>query len=206
MSSSKVFPPCNITYGRLADEEFNSPEYCLLVSQNCVTYRNFGCTADIVQRYPYSDVAGLRTPDPYRKAYAIQEHRGVEGRALIKTPETGAEGPTVATLLTQFGIGRAIEDNNISQKIVLYCQEKEISSRLNQDTKERRIIYFKKGICQLSKLPQDARYNKVRHIIVPVGIGMSGVVNDLWLKKYLPIIYAFSHLMEQCQKCGYFHK
>ena len=120
-SRSSWSPPpthCNIMHNLLTDEVFNNDSTCIILNQNSVSYRNFGRCLDVVEKYSYSDVAGLRTPDFYMKMYARYEDRDAEGECIFTSPPHYIQGPTVCTLITQYGIGRSIEDNNITQKII----------------------------------------------------------------------------------------
>ena len=87
-------------FTKINDEVFNKSEVCLTISQNSVSYRNFGCTGDIVQKYAYADVAGLREADPNLKSFAKLKCRDPEGSAKLKTAAIATDGPTVGTLIT----------------------------------------------------------------------------------------------------------
>ena len=187
-------------FTKINDDVFNKSEVCLTISQNSVSYRNFGCTGDIVQKYAYADVAGLREADPNLKSFAKLKCRDPEGSAKLKTAAIATDGPTVGTIITQYGIGRPIEENNISRKIVQYCTDTTITSHLAADTQENRIILFNKAVFRLGELLSLSYYDHIKTIIFPVGIGRSGRVDNIWLLKYLPIIYSFSNDMQKCGK------
>ena len=182
------------------DNIFNKSEVCLVVSQNSVSFRNFGCTGDIVRKYPYADVAGLREADHNLKSFSKFKHRDAEGSAKLKTAAVGDEGPVVGTLITQYGIGRPLEENNISKKIVQYCPDTAVTSHLTLDTQEKRIVHFTLSAIRLAEQLSLSYYDRVKTVIFPVGIGRSGKVDNIWLIKYLPAIYSFANDMQNCGK------
>ena len=199
-SINTYVPPCKLMFTKLNDDLFDKGDVCLVVSQNSVSYRNFGCTKDITEKYTYADVAGLREADEVLKSYAKYECRDAEGSVHLKNPKTYAAGPVVGTLITQYGIGRPFENNNISQKITKYCQDEAVTSHLTSDTEENRVHFFKRAIFNLAKLLCSIDYYHIKKIIFPCGIGHSGKVDNIWLVKYLPIIYTFASDMNKFNK------
>ena len=182
------------------DSTFNRSDVCLVVGQNSVSFKNFGCTGDIVQKYPYADVAGLREPDRNLKSFSKFKHRDAEGSVQLKAPPAGDKGPAVGTLITQYGIGRPLEENNISKKIVQHCPDTAVTSHLKLDTQEKRSVHFTMGMIKLSELLSLSYYKHIKSVIFPVGIGRSGKADNIWLIKYLPSIYSFTKDMQKCGK------
>ena len=121
---------------QLTHEIFNNDDCCIVLNQNSLTYRNFGRCDYVVEKYPYGDVAGLRKPDKHMKMYARCEDRSIEGDCIINSPPHYVNGPTIATLITQFGIGRPFEHNNIAQKIVKNNRNKDLVTHLKKDSDE----------------------------------------------------------------------
>ena len=182
----------------LTDEIFNADDTCIVLNQNSLSYRNFGRCFDIVDKYPYGDVAGLRKPDKYMKIYA--EDFGQEGECVIKSPPHYKEGPTIATLITQFGIGRPIEDNNIAKKVIHKHRNKDLVYRLSKDSCEQREYLFGHAMFRLGFLLSLSSRDHIKNIIIPSGIARSGEVDEIWLTKYLPAIHKFSIDMENLGK------
>ena len=191
---------CNAMYAYLTNEVFNDDDTCIVLNQNSVSYRNFGRCSNAVDKYPYGDVAGLRKPDQHIKIYAQYEDRGIEGECIIKSPPLYVKGPTIATLITQYGIGRAFENNNIAQKIVNNSRNKDIATHLSRDSDERRNYWFKHAIFNMGVLLSSPTYDHIKNIIIPAGIGRTGQVDDEWLSHYLPTIHKFSLDMEKYNK------
>lgn len=199
-SSSSHSSACKLMYAFLTDDIFNNEKTCIILNQNSLSYRNFGRCLDVVEKYSYGDVAGLRKPDKYMKMYSQYEDRGEEGDCIVKHPPHYFPGPTIVTLITQYGIGRPIEDNNIASKIVKNSRNNDLVSHLTGDSMERRCHLFNRSMFKLCVLMSSSSRDYIKNIIIPVGIGRSGKVDDIWLTKYLPVIHSFSLDMEKLGK------
>ena len=180
-----------LAYSSLSADIFNRAEFCLAVMQNCISLHNYGATQDVVDKYKYSDVAGLRYSCPDQQYFARYEDRDREGNVHINTPPIYTAGPVIATMITQYGIGRAIEENPIGQKMLRKCTDATITDMLEGDTVENRINNFNKCLYKLSTRLARPEYVHVKKVILPAGIGRSGV-DDIWLNRYLPILSAFA--------------
>ena len=189
---------CKVMYGHVSDDLFNREDTCLVVNQNCLSYRNFGRCYDIVEKYPYGDVAGLRKPDKFMKMYAALHERGVGGDCLLKAPPHYKEGPTIATLISEYGIGPPIEENTIAQKIVQSGRNQDLVRHFSRDTKEQRGKYFKQALRKLGRLLTSQ--NHLKNIIIPLGIGRRGQADHFWLTHYLPLIHRLSVDMDNLGK------
>lgn len=189
---------CKMMFNKISDSIFNQRDTLLVINQNSISYANYGCSYDIIAKYPYGDVAGLRRPDFKVPSYSHTEFHDKEGTTIIKSPPTDTVGPSICTLITQYGIGRNYEDNNIAQRIAKYCRDTTISDRLAADTKDNRILYFNKAIYNLSNQLASEKFSHLKKVILPVGIGRSGKVDMIWLCKYFSIIEVFArHLQNQ---------
>ena len=188
---TNIYHP-KLAFGHLSDDTFNNPEFCVVIIQNSVSLRNFGAADDIVRKYNYADVAGHRHPCPVLQYFARVEDRSREGSVHINNPPIYTDGPVIATLITQYGIGRAIEENVIAKKMIKNCVDLSVISHLEDDTVENRIIYFNKCLFNLAKQITKPECSYIKKVILPVGIGRRGV-DDVWLTKYMPIIYAFAN-------------
>ena len=199
-SSSNHSSACKVMYAFVTDDMFNNEKTCIVLNQNSLSYRNFGRCFDTVKKYPYGDVAGLRKPDKYLKMYSQYEDRGEEGDCIVKHPPHYFPGPTIVTLISQYGIGRPIEDNNIAAKIVKNSRNTDLVSRLSNDSMERRCYLFNNAMFKLGVLMSSSSRDFIKNIVIPVGIGRSGNLDDIWLTKYLPVIHRFSLDMDKLGK------
>ena len=93
------------------------------------------------------------------------------------------KGPKIATLFTQFGLGKPYEENGLAQKIVRNCGQESFVKRLRQDTSDNRLIHFNKALKSLSVSLKNNAYPDTNKAILPIGIGCSGV-GDKWLCRY----------------------
>ena len=102
----------------LSDEKLNQEEVLLVHAINSVGCKNYGLTADLVEKYPYSETAGARYCDSDLKCIAREKDRSPEGLCLVRSAPLYMKGPKIATLVTQFGLGKPYEENGLAQKIV----------------------------------------------------------------------------------------
>lgn len=184
----------------VTDEVFNQENTLIVVNQNSLSYKNFGRCLEIILKYPYGDVAGLRKPDPILKLYSCLEGRDEEGDCIFKSPPHYKEGPTIATLITQFGIGRPFEENNVSSKVIEKSQDQDLVERLKRDTRQRRLTLFNKAMFKLGFLLSSTSRDFIKNIIIPTGIGRSGSLDDVWIRDFLPVIHRFSLEMSRLDK------
>ena len=84
-------------------------------------------------------------------------------------------GPKIASLVTQFGLGRPYEENRLAQKIVRNCRQESFAKHLRQDTSDNRLIHFNSALNTLSASLKSAKYQDTNKVILPIGIGCSGV-------------------------------
>ena len=115
-------------------------------SINSVGCKNYGLAADLVDKYPYAETAGGRYCDSNLKCIAREEDRTPEGSCLIRPAPLYIKGPKIASLVTQFDLGRPYEENRLAQKIVRNCGQESFAKRLRHDTSENRLIHFNKAL------------------------------------------------------------
>ena len=139
-----------LAHGRIADDIFNKQHICIVVSTNSITCKNFGMVRDIVQKYPYADVAGLSYSHPGWGDTAVLEDRSPEGSVYINQPPIYQHGATVATIISQYGIGECVEENTRAKEIIEKSADILYTSRLRHDTLQNRITYFDKSLFKLS--------------------------------------------------------
>ena len=143
----KQSPPSKKTNIRLinahiSDEQLNQEEVLLVQAVNSVSCKNYGLTADLVEKYPYCDLAGLRYCDTSLKCIAREIDRSPEGLCLIRSAPLYLKGPKIATLVTQYGLGNPYEENGLAQKIVRNCGQQSFARHHHQDTSDNRLIHF----------------------------------------------------------------
>ena len=175
----------------LSDEKLNQEEVLLVHAINSVGCKNYGLTADLVEKYPYSETAGARYCDSDLKCIAREKDRSPEGLCLVRSAPLYMKGPKIATLVTQFGLGKPYEENGLAQKIVRNCGQESFVRRLRQDTSDNRLIHFNKALKSLSVSLKNNAYPDTNKVILPIGIGCSGV-GDKWLCRYYEIIKKFA--------------
>lgn len=185
------FPlPCKIAYGNLADDVFNYENMCILVGQNSVSTKNFGSTRDVCWKYPYANVTSKRIPNLY--GIAEEASRSREGTIEIRSPPLYILGPTVVTLITQYGIGKSVEENTYAQRIIKSCTDDHHVNKLKCDTNENRLKNFKECLTTLSDELLSKYCDYISAVVIPGGIGRSGRLDEVWLCQYLPLIGEFA--------------
>ena len=176
----------------LSDEKLNQEEVLLVHAINSVECKNYGLTVDLVEKYPYSETAGARYCDSDLKCIAREKERSPEGLCLVRSAPLYMKEPKIATLVTQFGLGKPYEENGLAQKIVRNCGQESFVKCLRQDTSDNRLIHFNKALKSLSVSLKNNAYPDTNKVILPIGIGCSGV-GDKWLCRYYEIIKKFAH-------------
>ena len=184
---------CKLIYSYLSGPALRQKHLCLVTAINAVTCKNFGYMKDIASNYPYADVARRRYTKP-GCSYSCVRDRGVVGSAFLNKPphEEYSNLPLIATLITQYGIGKSIEANEYAKKAVQYSLDIHHVNNLRNDTEERRLSNFTKSLNQLKYLLSSGECDYIQYVIFPLGIGRSGRIDEIWLAYYLPGILAFS--------------
>ena len=177
--------------GYVSDEKLNQEEVLLVHAINSVGCKNYGLTADIVDKYPYAETAGRRYCDSDLKCIAREDDRTPEGSCLIRPSPLYIKGPKIASLVTQFGLGRPYEENRLAQKIVRSCGQESFAKHLRHDTSENRLIHFNSALKSLSASLKTSTCQDTNKVVLPIGIGCSGV-SEKWLCRYYEIIKKFA--------------
>ena len=177
--------------GYVSDEKLNQEEVLLVHAINSVGCKNYGLTADIVDKYPYAETAGRRYCDSDLKCIAREEDRTPEGSCLIRPAPLYIKGPKIASLVTQFGLGRPYEENRLTQKIVRNCGQESFAKHLRHDTSDNRLIHFNNALKSLSASLKTSTCQDTNKVVLPIGIGCSGV-SEKWLCRYYEIIKKFA--------------
>ena len=195
-NNSQTFKKSNLMLinGYVSDDKLNQEEVLLVHSINSVGCKNYGLAADLVDKYPYAETAGGRYCDSNLKCIAREEDRTPEGSCLIRPAPLYIKGPKIASLVTQFGLGRPYEENRLAQKIVRNCGQESFAKRLRHDTSENRLIHFNKALKSLSASLKTNTRQDTNKVVLPIGIGCSGV-SEKWLCRYYEIIKKFAQDM-----------
>ena len=175
----------------LSDEKLNQEEVLLVHAINSVGCKNYGLTADLVEKYTYSETAGARYCDSDLKCIAREKDKSPEGVCLVRSTPLYIKGPKIATLVTQFGLGKPYEENGFAQKIVRNSGQESFVRCLRHDASDNRLIHFNKALKTLSDSLKNNAYPDTNKVILPIGIGCSGV-GDKWLCRYYEIIKKFA--------------
>lgn len=188
---------CKIIFGSLTSPVYKQRGICIVTATNAVACKNFGVMKDVVEAYPYADVAGMRYTKP-GASYACQRDRSVTGTAILNTStlDLYVDNPVVATLITQYGIGKSIENNPYARNSVQYSQDLHHVNGLREDTEERRLHHFHSALTNLKDKLNDQKFDHVQHVLFPLGIGRRGRIDAKWLAYYLPSIFAFNQELE----------
>ena len=125
--------------GYITDEKLNQDEVFLVHSTNDIGCKNYGISSDLVEKYPYCDIAGFRYTDIDLRCVAREQDRSEEGTCYINSPPLYGKGPKIATLITQYGLGNPYEENKLAQKIVRNCEQESFVHHLRMDTIDNRL-------------------------------------------------------------------
>ena len=190
MATQYLPSKAKLMFANISDEVFNKDNICLVVNQNSISLKNFGRCSTLAEKYTYGDVAGTRKSCPHRRFCCREEDQSQEGDVHLKSPPLYTEGPAIATLITQFGIGGPIEENDVGKNIMKRNKttDKKFNSRLAADTLKNRVGYFNRSIYALKNRVTRSEFDHIKKIIIPAGIARSGEVDDIWLRNYFPII------------------
>ena len=195
-----ITPRFKLAHSRISEDKYNNEDVLIVVSSSSVTCKNFGLTRDVVQKYPYADVAGNRRPPCTWYNTAMLEDRSPEGSVYINQPPIYRSGPTVATLITQYGVGKPVEENPYAKQIIERSGDVLYTSRLENDSLQNRIIYFDKCLLKLASYLKNSEFNHIKRVIIPAGIGRQGKMDNIWLTEYLPILGNFAGDIQQMSK------
>ena len=192
---------CKLLIGSyVSDPLFNREDTCIVCNQNSLSLHNYGRCLDISNRYPYGNVVSKRRQDRTWRFYACPEDRDEEGSCIMKSPPHYIQGPTISTLITQFGIGLPVEDNPVTKKVIKRCTNGELVNKLTLDTQVRRTRLFKRCLYKLAFQLCGENYSHIKNVIIPVGIGRAGKADSVWFNEYLPLIHTFSLDVEKSGK------
>ena len=187
--------PLQFITGDICSHTFRHGFVCIVYSTNAITCKNFGLSKYIADTYPYGNVAGIRYSND--RGIAQRSDRGVEGSTIIERPaDHQLNLPAVATLITQYGIGKAFEVNEVSARVARYTKDADHARRLQLDTTLNRVKKFEDCLLNLRSDMGKEEYKNIQVILIPVGIACGGVMTIEWIDYYLPLIDNFSRSVE----------
>jgi len=190
-----------LVFADICDDVFNKKSICLITSTNSVSTKNFGRSKNLAEKYVYGDVAGAREVDPELNSYACARDQDAEGAVVIKNPPIYSDGPSIVTLVTQYGIGKPIHENSVAKRILQNVKNASVRAKLNSDSEKNRMLHFRKCLTNLKNAVEKGEIKPyISKFIIPVGIGRSGIVDPCWLSQYLPAINKFSFEMSLLKK------
>ena len=189
--SSYSLPDIKLIDANMSDEKLNQEEHLLVLSINSIGCKNYGMNSDVVHKYPYSDIVGQRYNDLDLKCIAKEEDRSREGCCIVSPPPLYRKGPLVASIVSQYGLGKPFDQNKMSQKIVRNCPQESFRQHLRQDTTDNRTLYFHAGLQKLANAIIHKIYPDVDKVIFPIGIGRRSV-DETWLCRYYELLKKFS--------------
>ena len=101
----------------------------------------------------------------------------------------------------KYGMGAEIERNEIAKNYVNTCADYDLVQGLKLDTLEKRIVHFKTCLDELKKFIATSDVNTmITHYFTTLGVGKSGVVDNTWIKFYLPILLEFADFLTKMNK------
>ena len=187
----------------ITDDCLMSNENALVHSINSISCYNYGVSVDIVNKYPYANIASLRKQDNNVKWMACHNDRSYEGSCCIHSKSSCSKYPNIATLVSQYSIGNPYNQNLHFNEFFEKYNEQSFKSHIIQDTLYNRIISFNKSIYLLGNmLKTNSSYNHIKRIFLPMGLGRD-YVDIIWINKYYPIIEKFAYEMKYYYKQCY---
>ena len=121
--SSSSLPEIKLIDTNMSDEKLNQEEHLLTIAINSIGCKNYVMNNDIVHKYSYCDILGHRYNDLDLKYIAKEEDRSCEGSCIVSPPPLYRKGPLIASLVSQYGLGKPFDQNKLSQKIVKRCTQ-----------------------------------------------------------------------------------
>ena len=199
MADTDSGSPLHLAMGNMCCWDYRKKCICLVTYTNAITCKNFGHAKVLAEAYPYGNVAGVRYSND--RGIAQTSDRGVEGTIIVEKPGPHLnDHPTIATLITQYGIGKPIELNKISETIVRYTKDMDHAKRLQCDTSFNRVKKFDDCLLHLRSELSKEENSALKIVLIPVGIGRGGQMDDEWIDYYLPMLYDFSRSVKSLGK------
>ena len=191
--------PLQFITGDICSHAFRHSFICIVTCTNAITCKNFGLAKYISDTYPYVNVASLRYSNG--RGIAQRSDRGVEGSIIIEGPaDYQINLPSIATLITQYGIGKPFEVNEVSAKVARFTKDTDHACRLQLDTTLNRVKKFEDCLLNLRSDMGKEKFKDIKVILIPVGIACGGVMNIDWVDYYLPLIHNFARSVETIDK------
>lgn len=181
--------------GSVLEKIFHTKHSCIIVNGNSTGVETYGTLKRVYTYYPFSDVISSR-----RRLYglerAVRDDRAPVGGVFVRKPLSHPynEGPSVATIISQFGFGKPIDERerknaNNTSKDLHFVQN------LEKDGVEMRIGNFKRCMDSLMKEAIKKENEDINLYLITAGVGRGGLVDCVWLDHYLPIIRDFANTL-----------
>ena len=200
--SNNVLSYVKIVKLPMLDEIFCNRRVCLMNTTNSITCSNYGLSKVLMYNYPYADIVAKREMEPSLKI-AKKQFRSAPGTVEIRQDvEKNLCSPAIATLVCQYGIGKPFEDNLIAQYIVNRTYDLQHKRCLRDDTSQNRLTMFDNGMRKFSELIRSSEFNHIKLVVFPIGFGNRGMVDDHWIKFYLPLIADMFRYLRSIDKIG----
>ena len=190
--SSSSLPEIKLIDANISDEKLNQEKHLLTIAINSIGCKNYGMNNDIVHKYPYCNIVGQRYSNLDLKCIAKEQDRSREGCYIVSPPPLYKKGPLMASIVSQYGLGKPFDQNKVSQKIVKNCTQESFRQYLRQDTMDNRTIYLNTALQKLANALLHKIYPDIDKVIFPIGIGLRSV-DDTWLCRYYELVKKFSH-------------
>ena len=131
--------------GRLADAKYNKKNSCLLIPCNAISYKGVGLAKEIGFLYPYGDVYKDRRR-LYNLSRCVKSDRENVGSIKILKPSKNEDGPYIIGVVSQFSVGRPVEENQYAKHYIDTSFDKHFVEGLKKDTSEARLVAFNECI------------------------------------------------------------
>ena len=187
-----------LCFGSLSDPKFNTNTNLLLVPQNCIALNNHGIAYDIVNKYAYSNIVRYRYSDPNVSYLADVNSRSDLGSVQLSTPPHYISGPIIANCFVQYGFRRPYDENVKLRSVINNFQEESLRENIKSDTSTQRVQNFKTVMSEISE--KLVELQNISSVLIPIGIGRRGKVDEMWITHYLPIIADFSKKVKALSK------
>ena len=139
-------------------------------------------------------MVGLRYTKPLA-SYSCARDRGILRATVIKakSQQDKSDLPVIATMITQYGIGKPVHCNDYAKNTILYSRDTDHVNQLSNDTIDQRITFFKSSLNMLKHQLNCSEFKHIEFVMFPLGIGRSGFIDDIWLTHYLSALFTFSN-------------
>lgn len=199
----KNIPNLHVEIGRLTDSVYKTGNNVLVYATNSAAIKPFGLASDMSDVYPYG-CPHLRRKRMYpgldRCRLVDRQPPGyVNFTQAPANTDVNKTWPGIACIITQYGIGKSIEHNQIAKDIAQRSRDFRHVNELMNDTEENRQLAFtsaiKSIVCALTQDESNAK--RYKNIILPAGIGRANFVDIIWKRNYLESIRWMASMLQE---------